>query len=480
MGIYLGMSMQHARSVALILHLKTGHVSPQFYVTFDPKFEKVRQSLGNLSPSSEWQKMCGFKASSTSRLQGNKQPAQGQDLQHSVPFMEFDLEPGVAVTEGEAQASQTPLQVSEGEQDQEPQAKLRRSPRLNEIPEVSTTKVSDAPSSEPGSKVFDVWYNFEAKLEDKLPYCVAYETIKEWGDIEEGQHPMLGYAPSADPDTMYYHEAMREPDSAEVIKAMGKDVHSHTENEVCGLVPRSLVLPGIKILPSVWTMKRKHGIATREVNKWKARLNIHGTKREEGVNHWRTFPPVASRAAIRMVLTTTLDHAWYTKQIHFVLAYTQENVECELYMAIPQDFEVEGDAQDYVLKLMKNLFGQKEAGRVLNQHLLDTLKEAGFIQSEIDECQFYKDKSVFFLLTHDSILAGPDPQELDDIVQGMKAVGLNLTVEGDISDFLGVQIDRIDETFPVKPNRSGTIICDLEGKTERGGNVGSHLLWRHF
>ncbi|KAI2498176.1 hypothetical protein MHU86_16319 [Fragilaria crotonensis] len=145
MGVYLGMSMQHARSVALVLNLKTGHVSPQFHVTFDPKFETVRHSLGNLSPPSDWQKLCGFKASSTSRLQDIKQPAQAQGLQQGVPFMEFDLEPGESVNEGEAQASQTPLPVSEGEQDQEPQVQLRRSPRLN--------KTSDEPSNKPESKV---------------------------------------------------------------------------------------------------------------------------------------------------------------------------------------------------------------------------------------------------------------------------------------------------------------------------------------
>ena len=69
--------------------------------------------------------MCGFKASSPSRIQGTKQPAQNQDLQHGVPFMEFDLEPGESVNEGEAQASITPLPASEGEQGQEPQVQLR-------------------------------------------------------------------------------------------------------------------------------------------------------------------------------------------------------------------------------------------------------------------------------------------------------------------------------------------------------------------
>ena len=68
-----------------------------------------------------------------------------------------------------------------------------------------------------------------------------------------------------------------------------------------------------------------------------------------------------------MVLITTLIHAWYTKQIDYVLAYTQADVECELYMVIPKGFEPEDDAQDYVLKLKKNLFGQGQAGRVWNQ-----------------------------------------------------------------------------------------------------------------
>jgi hypothetical protein len=41
MGIYLGMSKQHARSFALVLNMETGHVSSQFHVKFDPKFETV-------------------------------------------------------------------------------------------------------------------------------------------------------------------------------------------------------------------------------------------------------------------------------------------------------------------------------------------------------------------------------------------------------------------------------------------------------
>ncbi len=39
----------------MVLNLTTGHVSPQFHVKFDPKFQTVREALGNLAPHSEWQ-----------------------------------------------------------------------------------------------------------------------------------------------------------------------------------------------------------------------------------------------------------------------------------------------------------------------------------------------------------------------------------------------------------------------------------------
>jgi hypothetical protein len=99
-------------------------------------------------------------------------------------------------------------------------------------------------------------------------------------------------------------------------------------------------------------MKRKRRIATREIYKWKARLNSDGSKQEEGVNFWETFAPVASWSTIRIVLIQCLINGWDSRQINFVLAYTQALVECELYMAIPKGFEVEGVSRATVLLLM--------------------------------------------------------------------------------------------------------------------------------
>jgi len=56
---------------------------------------------------------------------------------------------------------------------------------------------------------------------------------------------------------------------------------------------------------------------------------------------------------------------WHSKQIDFVMAYTQAEVKCNMYMEIPKGFEFDGPG-DYVLKLHKNIYRQKQAGRVWN------------------------------------------------------------------------------------------------------------------
>jgi hypothetical protein len=59
-GVYIGYSAQHARSVALVLSLTTGLVSPQFHVKFDSKFETMRRSFETTQPVSLWQDRCYF------------------------------------------------------------------------------------------------------------------------------------------------------------------------------------------------------------------------------------------------------------------------------------------------------------------------------------------------------------------------------------------------------------------------------------
>jgi len=67
------------------------------------------------------------------------------------------------------------------------------------------------------------------------------------------------------------------------------------------------------------------------------------------------------------------------------------------------------------------------------------------------------------LYTDDSIIAGPDEDELNEIFEDIKKANLNITVEGDLQDFLGVNIDRKpDGTIHLtQPHLIDQIISDL-------------------
>ena len=110
-------------------------------------------------------------------------------------------------------------------------------------------------------------------------------------------------------------------------------------------------------------MKPKQQIATREVYKWKACLNIHGGKQEYRVNYWETYAAMLAWPPIRFLMTLSIIKSWHTWQIDFTLAYPQADVECDLYMDIPRGFQAGNGNNKHCLQIIKNIYGQKQAGQ---------------------------------------------------------------------------------------------------------------------
>ena len=225
---------------------------------------------------------------------------------------------------------------------------------------------------------------------------------------------------------------------------MQKEIDDRMRDKNFSVILKSELPQGATVLPAVWQLRRKRDIKTRKIKKYKARLNIDGSRMQKGVHYDQSYAPVASWNSIRMLLTMTAVHGWHTKQLDYVAAFPQAPIERELYMKVPRGVEVEGgNSEDHVLKLHKNTYGQKNAGRVWNQYLVKKLiTEVGFRQSKVDECVFYHGKVMYVLYTDDSILAGPDPKEIDRLIAKMRKAKLDITIEGDLEDFLGVNIDR--------------------------------------
>ena len=98
------------------------------------------------------------------------------------------------------------------------------------------------------------------------------------------------------------------------------------------------------------------------------------------------------------------------------------------------------------MKIQRNIYGQKQAVRVWHEYLKGILiNKLNFVQSEVDECLFFKRKTLYLLYTDDSVLAGPDRKEIEHIMEERRKTKLNITVEGELQDFLEVNIDRKED-----------------------------------
>ena len=205
---------------------------------------------------------------------------------------------------------------------------------------------------------------------------------RELAEKAISSNPFALAATLADEDTMYLHQARKQPDWEEFKRAMQKEIKDHTDNEHWVVIPRSEVPRRQKIMRGVWSMKRKRRVSTGEIYKWKGRLCIDGSSQEQGINYWETFSPVVTWETVRSLLTLAIMNGWETRQIDFVLAFPQAEVECPMYMEVPQGCNVNGSRSDYVLQLKKNLYGSKQGSRVWHNFLKQGLIDRGFEQSK--------------------------------------------------------------------------------------------------
>ena len=347
-GLYLGRSPNHARSVALVLNLQTGLVSPQFHVTFDPSFQTVKRTFQGLPLEIKWLEATGFKAKSRSRSTTQREkpsaappPVSADDLKfYSIDDSDFrDLSP---VQEGTN--LQGPPADSEGASrgwfDVEAAPPLNSNDENSFGADYGDDETSGYSSASEHSTATLRRSNRIRRPVERLAYAVillctnATPVSSKWETPNEifsmsslcpdnvipdmAPEDLMAYAVSNDPDTLTYREAMSAPDKDKFRESMVTELKGQLELQMLHPVPRSSVPPTASILPAVWAFRRKRKQTTGEVYKWKGRLNIGGHRMREGIDYDLTYSPTASWPAIRLALGMVLLHGWHAKQVDYV------------------------------------------------------------------------------------------------------------------------------------------------------------------
>jgi hypothetical protein len=135
---------------------------------------------------------------------------------------------------------------------------------------------------------------------------------------------------------------------------------------------------------------------------------------------------------------------WALCQVNFVMAYPQAPIEMDIYMELPQGIQTtHRNSKDHVLKLEKNIYGQKQASGVWNSFLVDKLLSIGFTTSLIEDCVFYLDDVIFMVYVDNDIFLGDDDSKLQQAIKDIQDMGLNIKDQGHPADYVGVNIKKL-------------------------------------
>ncbi|MCV5002720.1 reverse transcriptase domain-containing protein, partial [Escherichia coli] len=169
-----------------------------------------------------------------------------------------------------------------------------------------------------------------------------------------------------------------------------------------------------------------------------------GYTQKEGIDYEETFSPVAMLKSIRILLSIAASLDYEIWQVDVKTAFLNGYLEEEIYISQPDGFIKEGQEQK-VCKLLKSIYGLKQASRSWNLRFDETIKTYGFEQN-IDEPCVYKlinEQTVVFLVLYvdDILLIGNNVVKLSE-VKNWLAEQFQMKDLGNANYVLGIQILR--------------------------------------
>jgi hypothetical protein len=479
-GIFLGHSPNHASSVPLVLNTQTGLVSPQFHCIYDDAFDTSKRDA---TFESQWQRKAKLqsyndlllgsrKTISVSSTDSNNLPV-ALDAAPLIPAPRFVVPWDSTIVPTSSEGAAFVPNPSEGAATS---SEGVAPPDTDFLQPVSPTPSPDTPlpaplphrPSEPthtrsGRRVTPNRFYFNdshantAYLETFSPGVANPPSLLQ-PDCEHAAEPhplalMADYvialvSSASDPDTMTFNEAMQAPDRDEFVKAMHKELSDHIGRKHWKIVPLKSIQYPKRAIPMVWAMKRKRN-PLGDIIKWKARLCAGGHRSIENIDYWSTYSPVVSWSTVRLMIVFALLNDWHMESIDFILAYPQAPVKTDIYMRpprVPPDFIIPdlptlSDRLTQAYKLIKNLYGLKDAGKTWADYLKKGLLKRGWKASEIDSCLFTKNGIVLVLYVDDAILLSPHKSLIDSEIKSLQQ-DYDLTDDGELQDYLGTRFTK--------------------------------------
>ena len=225
-----------------------------------------------------------------------------------------------------------------------------------------------------------------------IDYSTEIMTDTEFGCV--GAALGGGFENTTELRPMKYQEAMATADKSQWEKAVKEEYDRLVQHKVFKLVPKSLVPKKAKILSSTWAMKKKSN------GKFRARVNARGYEQVDGEHYDKdsVASPTINIITVRCILVLMLLMHGYAHLVDVNGAFLLGGWEHDpitdearkVYLAIPEGIGKFLPPGEWVMLLLKTLYGTKNAAKQFWLYLMNLWYSFNFKYNRADPCLYYK------------------------------------------------------------------------------------------
>ena len=236
-------------------------------------------------------------------------------------------------------------------------------------------------------------------------------------------------------------DARRSRHAAKWNTACEKELRNMKEREVFELVSPP---KGRHIITSKWVFALKRDERGNVID-YKARVVARGFTQKKGVDYDETFAAVATMDSLRLLIALAAEENLCLEHIDVTAAFLNGEIDAEIYMRQPPGY-VDEDYPNWVWRLLKSLYGLKQAAKIWNDAVNAVLLDMGFCRLSTDSCVYIRGEKGFYdrlaVLLHvdDFIIAARE----EEAKRFKFAMGKIFAIKdiGEAKLFLGIEIEQ--------------------------------------
>ena len=201
---------------------------------------------------------------------------------------------------------------------------------------------------------------------------------------------------------------------------------------------------GTKPIGCKWVYKNKYKV-DGSLDKHKAKLVAKGFAQKEGVHYEDTFAPIEKWATIRTLFALAAQNGWKAHQMDVKTTFFNGDLKDNVFMSQPKGFAMKGH-EHKVCKLVKSLYGLKQALRAWYEKLTEHLLKLNFKHYDLNDATLFVkkvNKTVVYLVVYlDDLLMTRNNESYISSIKKELRKSFEMTHLGYVQYYLGIEVTQ--------------------------------------